>query len=194
MSSYSYEVEPVDEFAKELVEIKNDKIRLLTAMALEKAPEYFFFVPASSSGKYHSKKNLGMGGLVRHTKEVFWLGQELLNHPTFGGKLTDVEKDICRSAVILHDSCKQGFDSEGGTVTEHPLLVSMLLTFDDLDNATNLNLWRRICSVISTHMGPWTKNKEGKEVLPPPKDNLQALVHLADYLASRKRVSVDYPI
>lgn len=194
MSNYSYEVEPINEFGKELLEIKTEKIRILTAMALEKAPEYFFFVPASSSGKYHSKKNLGMGGLVRHTKEVFWLGQELLNHPTFGGRLSDLEKDICRAAMILHDSCKQGFDSGGGTVTEHPLLVRELLTLDDLEGPINVGLWGRICSVISTHMGPWTKNKEGKEVLPPPKDNLQALVHLADYLASRKRVSVDYPI
>ncbi|QPX71714.1 hypothetical protein [Bacillus phage SP8] len=194
MSKYSYEVEPISIFGKELVEIENDRIQELTAMALEKAPEYFFFAPASTSGKYHSKNNLGMGGLVRHTKEVFWIGQELLNHPTFGGKLSNLDKDICRSAMILHDACKQGFGEGGSTVTEHPLLVKDLLDKNDLGGPINFGLWGRICRVISTHMGPWTKNREGKEVLPAPKDELQVIVHLADYMASRKRVSVDYPV
>ncbi len=102
---------------------------------------------------------------MRHTKEVFWLGQELLNHPMFGGKLSDIERDICRAAIILHDPANKGL-----IVRVHhnraSSLVRELLTLEDLEGPINAGLWGRMCSVISTHMGPWTKNKEGKEVLP----------------------------
>lgn len=193
MSSYSYEVDPTSEFAKEILEIKNSNIRMLVIEALERAPQYFFFVPASSSGKYHSKNNLGMGGLVRHTKEVFWLSEHLLSHPTLGKGFTDKEKDYIRAAIILHDSCKQGFEDSKRTVFKHPLLVRSLIPDEDLSDLKEE--WHEICNIIDTHMGPWTTNKEtGKKELPEPNTDTQVHVHMCDYIASRKNINVDYPI
>src|SRR5690606_37415898 len=96
----------------------------MTAVTLLKAPNYVWFVSASSSGKYHPKSSLGMGGLVRHIKSVFWISEELLSHPTYANFLP-LEKDFIRSAILLHDMAKQGVSDvpANTTLTEHPLLV-----------------------------------------------------------------------
>ena len=49
-----------------------------------------------------------------------------------------------------------------------------------------------VCRCIATHMGPWTKNYKGEEVLTPPKDKYQRFVHMCDYLASRKFLDVKF--
>ena len=54
----------------ELNMIKSDDIREFAKILINDAPEYFFHVPASSTGKYHPSYALGEGGLARHTKAV----------------------------------------------------------------------------------------------------------------------------
>ena len=55
-------------FARELDYIKNERLRNFTGYVLDKLPDYFRHIGASSSEKYHSKQCLGEGGLMRHTK------------------------------------------------------------------------------------------------------------------------------
>ena len=49
-------------FKKELAYIKDEKIRNSLILILEELPDYWFSVPASSTGKYHPKYALGEGG------------------------------------------------------------------------------------------------------------------------------------
>ena len=49
-----------------------------------------------------------------------------------------------------------------------------------------------ICRCIETHMGPWTTNYKGEDVLSPPKDKYQRFVHMCDYLASRKFLDIKF--
>jgi hypothetical protein len=189
-------IDPIYEFRHELMAIQSDFYREIAKEALKKAPDYFFYVPASSSGKYHPKSSLGIGGLVRHVKAVFAISEELLQHPLYA-PFTEDEKDEIRVAIILHDCCKQGTQNEPSrTLTEHPLLVRNNLAPRDLIEQDRtgkvLEAWSRICDLIETHMGIWTKDKEtGKEVLKVPETMAQLFVHLCDYLASRKIIEVD---
>lgn len=190
-------IDPIYEFRHELLAIKNTMYREITKEALKKAPDYFFYVPASSSGKYHPKSSLGIGGLVRHVKAVFAISEELLQHPLYA-PFTEDEKDEIRAAIILHDCCKQGTQNEPSrTLTEHPLLVREALKPDTDGMPYDIRVqieraWSRICDLIETHMGIWTKDKEtGKEVLKVPETKAQLFVHMCDYLASRKIIEVD---
>lgn len=197
-----YEIDPIVEFSRELHCITDPYYLGLVAGALDKIPDYFWFAPASASGKYHPTSSLGLGGLVRHVKGVFWIGEELLRHPIFGAKFTESEKNEIRVALLLHDGCKQGEDNTG-THTEflHPLLVKNALNpMDDIDYVSeatpeeikkDLDTWDRICDLIETHMGPWTADREGNELLKPPTTEGQLFVHMCDYLASRKIIEVD---
>ena len=46
--------------------------------------------------------------------------------------------------------------------------------------------------VIKTHMGVWTTDYNGNEVLEKPKTKYQNFVHMCDYLASRKCLLVPF--
>lgn len=46
--------------------------------------------------------------------------------------------------------------------------------------------------VIKTHMGIWTKDYNGNEVLEAPKTKYQNFVHMCDFLASRKCLLVPF--
>lgn len=48
-----------------------------------------------------------------------------------------------------------------------------------------------ICGSVSSHMGKWTTSNYSQVVLPAPKTLIQKFVHICDYLASRKSISVD---
>ena len=49
-----------------------------------------------------------------------------------------------------------------------------------------------ICSCVETHMGPWTKDYNGNEVLTAPSSKYQRFVHMCDYLASRKFLDIKF--
>ncbi len=182
----------VEVFKKEFSYIANESYATDAKYLVDSLPDYFFEVPASSTGKYHPKYTLGEGGLVRHTKSAVRIAYELLSNPLIGGKYTSREKDLMIMALILHDGMKSGQEKSQYTKTEHPLYISKHIK----DNKDNLNMNDEdiafVCSVIESHMGPWNKDFDGNEVLPIPKTKYQNFVHMCDYLASRKFINVEF--
>ncbi|AGR47064.1 hypothetical protein SHANETTE_170 [Bacillus phage Shanette] len=183
------------EFAYELGCISDSVCKFLALHGLQNAPDYFWYVPASSSGKYHPKSSLGLAGLVRHVKAVFRISEELLEHKLYS-PFSDKEKDMIRVAVLLHDCLKQG-KAGTHTVAEHPLLVREALNplKSEVDSIGSVKAieetWSLVCDMIETHMGIWNTDKEGKEIMDIPKTKAQLHVHMCDYLASRKYIEVD---
>lgn len=182
----------VDVFNKEYSYIKDPKLVGDVKYLVSMLPDYFFEVPASSTGKYHPKYALGDGGLVRHTKSAVRMAYELLSNPIIGGKYTLHEKDLMIIALILHDGLKSGKEKSQYTKVEHPLLAAEFIK----DNMDNLEMDDEdiefICEVISSHMGAWNKDFDGNEVLPVPRTKYQSFVHMCDYLASRKFINVEF--
>lgn len=181
-----------DYFTKELTYIKNDSIRNDAIILIEDLPDYFFLIPASSTGKYHPKYALGNGGLLRHTKAACRIALELLNDPCIGEKYTADEKDLMILALMLHDGVKSGFEKSEYTKFDHPLLAAEFVEshMDDI-NLTDEQI-ELVCECIKTHMGPWTKDYQGNEVLEKPHTKYQNFVHMCDYLASRKFLEVEF--
>lgn len=181
-----------ENFKVELAYIKNDKIRNACLEMIKLLPDYFFSVPASSTGKYHPEYALGEGGLLRHTKAAVRIGFELLNDDCIGDKYTSDEKDLMLMGIMLHDGLKSGVEHSKYTKFDHPILMANYI----MDNMDNLSLedeeLELVCSVIRTHMGPWTKDYDGNEVLEKPKTKYQNFVHMCDYLASRKCILVPF--
>ena len=71
-------MEKKDYFKKELSYIKNKNIKDSCETMIGLLPDYFFQIPASSTGKYHPKFTLGDGGLVRHVKVAVLIAKDLL--------------------------------------------------------------------------------------------------------------------
>lgn len=57
-----------ENFRCELSKIKDENIKKSTEYILNLLPDYFYTMPASTSGKYHPEFSLGEKGLVRHVK------------------------------------------------------------------------------------------------------------------------------
>jgi len=181
----------IDFFKKELEYIKNKDIKDSTAYMINILPDYFFEIPASSTGKYHPKFAASNNGLVKHTKVAVRIAYELLNNDVIN-KFSDREKDLIIMALILHDGLKSGINHEKYTRFDHPLLISNLIK----ENKINLKLTEEdiklICKMISCHMGPWNTDYKGNEVLPVPKNAMERFVHMCDYLSSKKFLDVEF--
>ncbi len=180
-----------DNFKIELGYIKDKRIRDSLIILLDKLPNYFYEVPASSTGKYHPSFSLGEGGLMRHTKVVVRIAKELMDNPSLNN-FNQNEKDLIIFACTLHDGLKSGKVKSEYTLFEHPLLASQFVK----ENESEIDLTKDeidlVCRCIETHMGPWTTNYKGEEVLSPPKDKYQRFVHMCDYIASRKFLDVKF--
>jgi len=181
-------------FETELNYINDSEIREFTEKVLLSVPEYFFKIPASSSGRYHPTYALGEGGLVRHTKAAVGIAVELFKVSIKG--YTDKEKDIVISALILHDTAKNGFDGSKGTITEHPLEITKFINNNDnLKSILPKETLNLILGCINSHMGKWNFDyKTKRQVLPKPKNRLEQLVHMSDYIASRKCLEYNFDV
>ena len=179
-------------FEKELSYIKNERYKKSAISLINLLPDYFFTVPASSTGKYHPSFALGDGGLVRHTKVAVRMAIEMFNDESITGAYTNNEKDLMIIALIMHDGLKSGLEKSTYTKFEHPILVCNYIkeNMDKTDlNEKEINF---ITHVISSHMGPWNINSYSDVVLPKPESSRQRFVHMCDYLASRKVFDIKF--
>lgn len=182
-------------FEKELSWIVNPKIKAFAERLVECAPDYFFEVAASSTGKYHPPYAVGPGGLVRHTKAATHIMHELFGLEMFN-KYSQDQKDMMVTAIMAHDFFKHGLAANASkyTVAEHPVVCA-----DFIKNNTELcsmlepEQIQFVCGCIASHMGEFcTDYRSKKQILPKPKTGPQNMTHLADYLASRKYLIFDF--
>lgn len=184
-------MEKIEYFNKEYEYIKNDKKKNDIRYLVSKLPDYFFEIPASSTGKYHPDFASTSHGLVKHTKVAVRIAKELLDNPGLNN-FTDDEKDIIIMTLILHDGCKSGMVKEKYTRFDHPLIICDLINENRSKLSLNDDEVNLLTKIISSHMGIWNKDYNGNEVLPIPKDKYQRFVHLCDYLSSKKFIDIKF--
>lgn len=174
--------------------LENNDMKNFARECLKIIPSYFYEVPASSTGKYHPSYALGEGGLYRHTLAVIKFVNYFFEVDCFKQRWNTRGRDIMRIAAMMHDTFKSGTQEEyvknKYTKHEHPLIASAqilslkgcgIIPDDDIE---------AIASAVETHMGIFTTSPRSSVVLPEPKDKTQQMLHLADYLASRKDIEV----
>ena len=179
----------------ELDFIKDALLKEFMEFCVEEAPDYFFEMPASTTGKFHPAYTLGEGGLIKHTKAAVKIAEDLLNLE----QNQHLNADLIISALILHDSIKKGNGGSKYTVTEHPLyaadFIGEQLEAFDMDDEEREELAERVTEIqrlIRSHMGQWNLDyRLGKELLPKPQEEDEKFVHTCDYLASRKYLTCE---
>lgn len=173
---------------------------------IEKIPSYFWVESASSSGKYHPEFSNGDGGLARHSLMTFrWIIELIKTNPE------DIEEFAAAMifASLFHDCCKRGMSDNVSehTLHEHPILSSKFIIdnaekfasenkdFIDMTSEDEDSFKREIGMIVlcvESHMGKWNTSKHSTIELPKPTNPIQYMVHLADYIASKKYTSFDY--
>lgn len=166
--------------------IKNEHLRnAVLKYFVDTVPHYFWHVQASSTGKYHPEYALGEEGLLRHTCAAVRIADSIINLDQYHGIFDDIDKDNIIVALMLHDTFKHGEEKDGKynpySIHEHPLLAAEKVR-EYLEDEHRF----AIANCIASHMGEWTESNRSHYVLPKPKTLEEQMVHLCDYLASRK--------
>lgn len=173
--------------------IVSEDIRKFAERCIETIPNYFWDVGASSTGKYHPQYALGDLGLARHTCALVRFMNHIFEVDCFGKNFTQREKDLMRVAGLMHDSRKSGNDDDFSknkyTKFDHPLLAANVIR-ELKGNELPDDEIEMIATTIESHMGQWNTDKRSSITLPLPKNKYQTVLHLSDYLASRKDIEV----
>lgn len=184
--------EKVEIFYKEINYIKDQEIKQMAKIAIENLQDYFFAVPASSSGKYHPSYALGDGGLTRHVKGAVRIANHLLALEQNKEEFTTTERDLILFALLIHDGLKQGRDgSQGFTTFTHPWDCAEWVVTADCLRPFNIEYRKEVAKMIVSHMGEWNEDVKGNGgTLPKPMSKFQKFVHMCDFLASRKDIEI----
>lgn len=172
-----------DEVIRRLPEVRlieDNKLRALTIDALRYAPDYFWKEAASTSGKYHHPHARGECGLWIHTKMAIPMFMRLAPSWVAQGKLTEKERDMALSALLLHDMFKQGLPENRDpdnpddchTSGDHDVVAAEWF-------AEHTNLPEEVIGAVKAHNGPeeWGEG-------PAPQSDVEQIVHTCDMLAS----------
>lgn len=174
---------------------ENKDIKEYAKKCIETIPEYFYEVPASSTGKYHPDYACTVPlGLAKHTVALVKFLNHMFGIESISNMFSSRERDLLRLAGIMHDSRKSGgqedYKKNKYTNFDHPLQAAEVVRHVEGLPESEIEY---ICHVIESHMGQWNTDKRNPGVvLPKPTDNAQIILHLADYLASRKDIEVKF--
>ena len=158
--------------------IDNDLIRHGTVKLTQTSPEYFWNVPASSSG-YHNEICRDEHGLWAHTLMVATAVERLSKSYVNQGLISKYDADCARSAAILHDQRKNGNpkDPHYKSTSDHDVRMARVIK-------NKSDLPSQVSSSVMSHMGPWYDG-------PNPSSELDKLVHNADMVASTNSITAD---
>lgn len=179
-------------FKDELEYIKNEDYRKSAENLLEQVPDYFFEVPASSTGKYHPSFSGGDKGLIRHTKVALKIANDILSLEYTNGQFTENEKDLLLISILFHDCQKLGNPKEKYTRFDHPLLSAQFIKENQNKTTLTDEEINFICKTISSHMGEWNTSNYSNVELPKPSNRYEFFVHMCDYLSSKKYLDVKF--
>lgn len=173
----------------------NDDIKEFTIVLLDNLPEYIWHVGASSTGKYHPAYSLGEGGLMRHQIAVVRFLNFFFELEQYNSKLTSREMDLMRLAGLMHDGRKSGsqedYEKSKYTKFDHPIQMAEIIRSYDGQYLNHEEI-ELVAEAISKHMGAWNTDKKSTFALPKPNDKFSRMLHTADYLASRKCLTMDF--
>lgn len=151
---------------------------------MDGCPDYFWELPTSSSGKYHSPDERGKHGNWLHTKRVFAKYVDMSESYWEAGEISTKQREAGKAAALIHDMMKYGWPSEGNehTVNNHDIIAANVAR--DIGGCSN-----EIYLLIHGHMGPWAEGMT-------PENDRQWLLHFADKAAAstdEDRLAVYYP-
>ena len=156
-------------YSQQLALIKNPDKKRIVANMLRQADSRNTEEAASSTGKYHPIFAQGKKGLSRHTKAVVSFIAD------FCEAMPELDYDTMVIAALLHDIMKYK-NNEKFTSKTHAEDAAKWLEQNGLKEEARL---------VKSHMGKFDQ----KNV---PQKFDEKMLHLADYIASRTYISVDF--
>lgn len=169
-------------------------------------PNAIFYKPASSSGKYHNKQQVGDYGQLIHIYMFFDILNMFLdlkyNREKFNSSIT---RDLMRCVPALHDMNKYGrYGMRTHTTSEHPIMAAKRIA--EINQQKNFEhslpeyQIQRLCEMCERHSGQWNEwtvreydGEVRKGIMETPQNDADMLIHECDMLASRSWLTYEIP-
>lgn len=164
----------------QLNEIKDLEIKNFVKTALDNAPEEFWHIACSGTGKFHPPENQGDAGLIRHLIKCVITAKDLCSY----FNLNEKDADIVLASVILHDIQKNGNPYGSSTHPEHGKIGADFLDKFQLKEPEKTE----IKNAVRYHMNRFTGTKEDIERANNPTKK-ELIVQMTDMFCSRKYAS-----
>jgi hypothetical protein len=178
--------EKLEIFDKYLNKIENEIIKQFTEFCILEFPEYFWTLPASTSGKYHGKNET----LINHVLSCCEIGLQICEGQ-FKDHWTQKQKDQLISALILHDGWRCGEpgnelkkNGKLATAPDHAeigykQLLKLVIKFNQGENKIGSQYYKMILRAIRYHYGIFLK-LDPPFSLSWPYDSIVVQVHNID--------------
>lgn len=186
-----FENEYILEFFKEIVQF---------------IPDAIFYKPASSSGKYHNRQQVGDYGQLIHIYMFSDILNMLLdleyNQKKFDSSIT---RDLMRCVPALHDMNKYGrYGMRTHTTNEHPIMgakrIAEINQQKNFEHSLLEHHIQRLCEMCERHSGQWNEYRVHeyggvvrKGIMEKPQNDADILIHECDMLASRSWLTYEIP-
>ena len=168
---------------RHLMLITDETIKKFVIEVFNTLPVKFWQIPASTSGAHHPKESNTIGGLIKHTLATVYFTLELC-------EAFNINKDILLGASMLHDI---------GKALDEPHDIVAATNIRRLAKEYSSGEINELVECVRWHMGCWATgstncqtNEVGGKKFPFDFTIPQQIIHIADYVASRKRVNFDY--
>ena len=181
-------------FKRELATYENEDVKHFSEILRDNMMDIIYIVPSSTSVKHHASYELGEGGCYRHLCAVTRLINHFLSIEQYHDQFTSRQRDLLRLSAQYHDSVKVGENGGKDTVPNHPTLGAEWVLRMNKENGDILNADEImfVYRCIQAHMGQWNTDRSGNVILPKPVTLAEQLIHLADYLGSRKDIEIKF--
>lgn len=169
------------------VKFETDYVRDYFLDMSELIPDYFFYMPASTSKRFHSLQQVDLYGQLNHVFMQFQIAEYLLdlkyNHEI--RFKSNIQRDLIRCVPGLHDAFKCGEADSKFTVHEHPQIAADWVLNTSVEHDIDMKYKRVLAAMIASHSGQWSTSNRSTVVLPEPKNDMQIFAHEIDILSSR---------
>ena len=180
-------------FKEVLEKFETEEIRLYCEDMIGLIPDDSLVLPSSTSLKYHSPKQCEIWGNAYHLVMVGEVCNYLLGLEHNINKFPrPKQRDCIRTASILHDAVKLGWNGSQYSLFNHPILAADWIKETVVEHDIKQALKDYIAGCVASHSGQWNTSNRSKEILPKPETEEQMLIHTADYLSSRANIDMTY--
>lgn len=173
-------------FSEQIANIKTEKIRQFTCDVLMRCSDDNARKPASSTGKYHPRYDLGENGLIRHSQMVAYLADVMCRTcDAFDNNV--VARDVVYASALIHDM-KKYEDGAAHTNNAHPIALSALIREMNVNNDAD---FEAMAQCVETHSGKFSELRypyNGVREMPRPKTIRQYIVAFADMISAQKEL------
>ena len=180
-------------FKEVLEKFETEEIRLYCEDMIGLIPDDSLVLPSSTSLKYHNATQCKIWGNAYHLVMVGEVCNYLLGLEHNMNKFSrPKQRDCIRTAAILHDAVKLGWNGSQYSLFTHPVLAADWIKETVVEHDIKQALKDYTAGLCASHSGEWNTSNRSKEVLPKPETPEQELIHMCDYMSSRANIDMNY--